>query len=57
MSWELLGYAAVCVVVPAAWGLIVYWASSRIEKRVLRRHDGTEHADGEDGALPLDYHI
>ncbi len=30
-------YAALCVVVPVAWGLVVVWISNRIEGAVGRR--------------------
>ena len=62
MAWDKIGYAALCVVVPVAWGLLIYGASSLIEKRVLsRRPTGLKdetHPDGADETtLPLDYHI
>ncbi len=62
MSWDKIAYAALCVVVPLVWGLIVYWISSLIEKRVLRGRPGS-HGKGtnptgdEETTLPLDYHI
>lgn len=55
MLWPRIGYAALCVVVPAAWGLLIFWASSRIEKRVLR--DQIKYDASEPPTLPLDYHI
>lgn len=53
MLWQHIGYAVLCVVAPAAWGLAVYWVSRRIEGRVLRQ----QRSDGDDQTLPLEYHI
>ncbi len=55
-----MAYALLCVVVPVSWGLVVYWASSLIEQRVLRKPylpsgKATSHDDAE--TLPLEYHI
>jgi hypothetical protein len=52
-----IGYAVLCVVVPALWGLIVYWASNAVEKRVrrsARRKPGAEH---EDDVPSVEYYI
>ncbi|WP_165864216.1 hypothetical protein [Capsulimonas corticalis] len=57
MPWNLLAYAALCVCVPAIWGVIVYWISSKIERRVLSPHSSVSERDGEAPTLPLDYHI
>ncbi len=56
MTWEHLGYAGLCVVVPAAWGLAVYRCSSLIERYVFRKEPSTDGATDET-TLPLDYHI
>lgn len=60
MPWKPITYALLCVVVPAAWGLLVYWASGLIERRVLRkpRHASGEAQSTDDAeTLPLEYHI
>ncbi|MDQ2686874.1 MAG: hypothetical protein M3Y28_03300 [Armatimonadota bacterium] len=58
MSWKPLAYALLCVVAPAVWGLLVYWASILIERRVLRK---TRVASGQspddEETLPLEYYI
>jgi hypothetical protein len=55
MSWQSLGYAVICVVVPVLWGLGVVWASNRIE-RVVRRRNGAA-AEQTDALPPIEYHI
>lgn len=60
MPWKPMAYALLCVAVPAAWGLAVYWVSSLIERRVLQRSSPTSAEATPDGAaetLPLEYHI
>ncbi len=60
MPWKLIAYAALCVVAPVAWGVAVYWTSSLIERRVLRKPRPTsgEAAPQDDAAtLPLEYYI
>lgn len=56
MSWELFGYAILCIIVPALWGLVVYRVSSSIEKRVLPQRPPSAQ-NGDEPTLPLDYHI
>jgi hypothetical protein len=51
MIWHSIGYCALCIICPVAWGLIVYGISSRIERRVLASRTSREDV------LPLDYHI
>jgi hypothetical protein len=55
MSLEHVGYALLCVIVPVAWGLVIYGASNRIEARL----QGGQKKNGEAPAEPppLDYHI
>ena len=55
MSWGALGYAALCVVIPALWGIAVVWASNRIERVVLRRSKGS--AERRRPLPPIEYHI
>jgi len=51
-------YALFCVVVPVAWGLLVYWISTNIERRVLRdKHTEAGPNGGDDEGLYLDYYI
>lgn len=58
MLWKPIAYAVLCVVVPVVWGLVVYWASSLIERRVLRKPQPTPgQTMPDDTALPLDYYI
>lgn len=56
-NWSGIGYALLCIVIPMAWGLVIYRASNAIERRVLGRHrHGSENRPDEE-TLPLDYHI
>ena len=58
MPWKPLVYALLCVVAPVAWGLMVYWASGRIERRVLRKPRPSSNGSApDDVGMPLDYHI
>ncbi len=58
MPWKPISYALLCVVVPVAWGLMVYWTSSLIERRVLRKpRSASGEATPPEATLPLDYHI
>ena len=50
-----IAYATLCVVVPVAWGLLIYWVSTSIERRILRERRAQGRVD-EEGLL-LDYHI
>jgi hypothetical protein len=56
MSWESLGYATICVVVPVLWGLVVVWGSNRVERVVLRRRKGSKRRRTEE-LPPIEYHI
>jgi hypothetical protein len=56
MSWQLLGYAVICVALPVLWGLGVVWASNRIERVVLRRRKGAA-AQRAEALPPIEYHI
>ncbi len=55
MLWKPFAYALLCVVVPLVWGLMVYWMSGLIERRVLRKPSSA--SDEADESLPLEYHI
>lgn len=60
MPWKPLAFAMLCVVVPVAWGLAVYWASGLIERRVLhtrRPTSGGAVSPDDAETLPLEYHI
>lgn len=58
MPWKPISYTLLCVVLPVAWGLMVYWTSSLIERRVLRQSRPTSgEATPHEATLPLDYHI
>ncbi|MGO8671045.1 MAG: hypothetical protein ACLQVD_06750 [Capsulimonadaceae bacterium] len=58
MPWNSIGYALLCVIVPAAWGMLVYAISTAIERRVLpsRIRDGVAAPDNKT-EIPLDGHI
>lgn len=32
-AWQLWGYVAACVVVPAAWGVLSAWVFQRLDRR------------------------
>ncbi|MDR3707315.1 MAG: hypothetical protein P4L33_03365 [Capsulimonadaceae bacterium] len=59
MHWNSVGYAALCVIVPAAWGLLVYGATVLIERRLKpsKRARANEDRPAEPPSLPIDYHI
>jgi len=59
MSWKPIAYALLCVIAPVAWGLVVYWASNMIERRVLRKsgRNSDDAAPSEEATLPLEYYI
>jgi hypothetical protein len=57
MFWERIGYAALCVIVPVAWGLLVWWTSNHIEKVVLAHGRRKGQDDAEATMPPIDYHI
>lgn len=48
-------YAALCVVVPLGWGLMVVWVSNRIEAAAVRRRARSGKPD--EGVPPTEYHI
>ena len=55
MDWYTIGYALACVILPVAWGLLVVWASNRIDRRMVqhdRRRDRTRRSPP-----PIEYHI
>jgi hypothetical protein len=58
MPPKSIAYAALCVVVPVAWGLIVYKISSVVEKRVPRKpQPSTGEGKQPDDTVTLNYHI
>jgi hypothetical protein len=59
MHWKTIEYAAECVLVPVAWGLVVFWISNRIEKKLLKKRKAAapENSDDPGPILPLDYYI
>jgi len=46
-------YAALCLIVPIAWGLVVVWLSNRIEGAISRRRAGANRKS----LPPTEYHI
>ncbi|MFN8602234.1 MAG: hypothetical protein U0842_17360 [Candidatus Binatia bacterium] len=56
MSFAGIAYAAACVVVPVAWGLVVVWLSNRIEASVARRARARRGARRRQ-VRPIEYHI
>jgi hypothetical protein len=57
MNWKLASYVLACVVVPVAWGLLVVWASNRIETFLKRQRSEHRGSEEEASLPPLDYHI
>jgi hypothetical protein len=56
LSWHTVGYALACVVVPVAWGLVVVWASNRLDRYLLRSR-GAGHDGEQRQPRPIEYHI
>lgn len=52
-----IGYAVLCVLVPALWGLVVYWASNAVEKRVRRSARRKPGSEGADDVPSVEYYI
>jgi hypothetical protein len=48
-------YAAVCVIVPLLWGLMIVWISNRIEAIVIRRRARSGRTDKK--LPPTEYYI
>jgi hypothetical protein len=48
LDWDRLGYVAVCVLLPAAWGAIAAWLFGRLDRRRAARKPDRP---------PLDYSI
>jgi len=60
MPMHSIEYAVLCVVAPVTWGVIVYWVSGRIERRVAASAPSKGKAGNStepDDTLPLEYHI
>jgi hypothetical protein len=57
MSWQSVGYAAACVLVPVFWGVVVVWLSNRIERRVLGAGGEARHGRKQREVPPIEYHI
>ena len=51
-----IGYGLLCLIVPLAWGLLVVWASGRVEAFLSRRHP-RKNKTVEKAMPPIDYHI
>ncbi len=50
-------YALACVIIPVAWGLLMVWATDRLEP-ILFHHKQHDADDPEKPAIkPLEYHI
>jgi hypothetical protein len=56
MSFESIAYALACVILPMVWGLVVVWASNRIEARVTRDASG-KRKRGKRHVSRVEYHI
>jgi hypothetical protein len=54
VSWGTVAYVLACVGVPVAWGLVVVWASNRLEERVRRRRANGQGRDYRGAPM---YHI
>ncbi len=57
MNWASIGYAALCVIVPVAWGLLVWRASDQIERWVLQQGRRKGQDDAQATLPPIEYHI
>ncbi len=57
MTWDQIGYALACVVVPVAWGLVVLLASNAIEGMVLRHGRRKDQGNNDATLPPIEYHI
>ena len=60
MPMHSIEYAVLCVVAPVAWGVIVYWVSGWIERRVAASAPSKGKIGNpteSDDTLPLEYHI
>lgn len=57
MEWERIGYAALCVIVPVAWGLLVLRVSNAIERRVKAQGQRQGKTEEQATMEPLDYNI
>jgi hypothetical protein len=55
VTWESIGYAIACVVVPVLWGVAVVRLSNAIERRVSARRMRREGGGAE--PPPIEYHI
>lgn len=57
MSWQSIGYATACVLVPVLWGVAVVWVSNRIERRILGKREKTRGSGKRPTVPPIEYHI
>jgi len=57
MTWESVGYATLCVVVPVVWGVIVVWMSNWIERHLGGSHRGSDRQRKRRPPRPIEYHI
>ena len=56
LNFHTIGYALLCIVVPLTWGLVVVWASAKIE--TLRgQPESSPDNPGATPMPPIDYHI
>ena len=55
-SWENIGYALLCLLLPVGWGLAVVWASNWIERRLLGTRR-SRHGSRRRPVRPIEYHI
>ncbi len=56
-GWKRIAYAAACVVVPVAWGLLVVYISNRIERKIFKDHLTNNNEKSDPEAIHLDYHL
>lgn len=57
MVLSRIGYVALCVILPALWGLVIVAISNFMETRIKRRIHPKDHSDSGNVPPPLDYHI
>jgi hypothetical protein len=55
MSWQSIGYATACVVIPVLWGAAVVWVSNRVDRRWVG--SGGRRGRRRREPPPTEYHI
>jgi hypothetical protein len=50
-------YAGACVLLPVLWGLVMVWATRRIERLIARRRIRHSPSERQPPSPTLEYHI